>query len=55
MGLTSEEKSKLKLCTCDLSTYIQYDSEVECTGSLGESVEIKKMSNEGHSHGVAAT
>lgn len=55
MDLTSEEKSKLKLCICDLPTYVQYDSVVECTSSLKETIEIEKMSNEGHSHGVTAT
>lgn len=35
MDLTSEEKSKLKLPTCDSSTYVQDESETECTSSLG--------------------
>lgn len=54
MDLTAEEESKLKLPTCDSSTYVPDDSEVECKSLLGLTVEMEKMSSEGHSHGAAA-
>lgn len=55
MDLTSEEKSELKFCVCDIQAYVQYESEVECTSSLRDIVEIEKMSNEGHGHGIVTT